>query len=159
MVFSLEAKLNNQAADAVWRQDVAVQGRHIADLGYEQLPATDPGSGVIHRWRRRNKSAADCKKFRRRVALTPYGRRRVKGGHYPRPRPDAGPIAIGSHPFGHRRAGGRSTGGTPAIGHHAAACLSALRRALVPRPTAGCADAWSVQRTLIDAKRRALVSV
>ena len=58
---AIQAKLNNQAAYAVWRQDVAVQGRHISGRK-DEWPATDPGAVVIYRWRRRNKSAADCKK-------------------------------------------------------------------------------------------------
>jgi hypothetical protein len=48
---AIQAKLNNQAADAVWRQDVAVQGRHISGRK-DELPATDPGAVVIDRWRR-----------------------------------------------------------------------------------------------------------
>jgi hypothetical protein len=51
------AKLHNQAAYAVWRQDVAVHG-HGPGRGKKEiverrslLPATDPGKDVIARWR------------------------------------------------------------------------------------------------------------
>jgi phage N-6-adenine-methyltransferase len=58
---AIKAKLTNQAAYAVWRQDVAVHrgdgsNQHrkakISELK-SQLPAADPGALVIHRWRER----------------------------------------------------------------------------------------------------------
>jgi hypothetical protein len=53
---AIQAKLNNQAAYAVWRQDVAVQGRHISGPKDELPATTDPGAVVIYRWRRRHKA-------------------------------------------------------------------------------------------------------
>lgn len=50
---AIKAKLVSQAHYAVWRQTVAVQGRHIVERRYEQLPAADPGKDVIARWRER----------------------------------------------------------------------------------------------------------
>ena len=66
----IQAKLNNQAAYAVWRQDVAWRGgdrKSKSKIEDFDLPDADPGKRVIHRWQRPNKSTADYKKIRRRV--------------------------------------------------------------------------------------------
>src|SRR5262245_35602164 len=61
---AVEVKLNNQAAYAVWRQNVVVpsammpgagrgKGKRISGPQSSNLPAIDPGALVVHRWRQR----------------------------------------------------------------------------------------------------------
>ena len=58
---AIKAKLHNQAAYAVWRQDIAKRGgdgsnqhKRANAAGQRQLlPTTDPGQDMIDRWRRR----------------------------------------------------------------------------------------------------------
>lgn len=51
---AIQAKLAEQAAYVVWRQDVMQQGDRtdLLQIG-NKLPAADPGAVVVHRWRKR----------------------------------------------------------------------------------------------------------